>query len=202
MTAQQGVDDIRAFQGGTDGALDPNAHADALQKVVDGIFPPTETGSNVIELELLVVSGNTQDSVAPVDIDTYVTALTNSAMIYPNPIYNTGKWSPSTTEIKTVLTHTQPRSSKFVLSGTLTSDSATNTGFIGVRLSDSVGVLTGSDKRYSTGRTNGALTVNIGFSLIGYATLTNGQGLHLEISKDFAGSLVLEDLLFTIKPLW
>jgi hypothetical protein len=88
------------------------------------------------------------------------------------------------------------------LSGTLTSDSATNTGFIGVRLSDSVGVLTGSDKRYSTGRTNGALTVNIGFSLIGYATLTNGQGLHLEISKDFAGSLVLEDLLFTIKPLW
>lgn len=165
-------------------------------------FPPTETGDNTTELELLVVSGNTQDSVASDDIDTYVTALTNSAMIYPNPVYNTGIWTPSTTEIKTVLDHVQPRSSKIVLSGTLISDSATNTGFIGVRFADNGGVLTGSTKRYSTGRTNGQLTVNIGFSLIGYATVTDGQEIRLEISKDFTGSLVLENAIFTIKPLW
>jgi len=173
-----------------------------LTSTIGGAFPPEDTGLNKIQLELLVVSGNTQDSVAPDDIDTYVTALTNSALIYPNPVYNTGIWTPSTTEIKTVLTHAQPRSSKFVLSGTLTSDSTTKDGFIGVRLSDSTGVLTGSDKRYSTGKTSGAATVNVGFSLIGYTTLTNGQELRLEISKDFAGSLLLENALFTVKPLW
>jgi len=173
-----------------------------LTSTIGGAFPPEDTGLNKMQLELLVVSGNTQDSVAPVDIDTYVTALTNSAMFYPNVIYNTGVWTPSSTEIKTVLSYPLPRSSKFVISGTLISDSATNSGFIGVRLVDSTGELTGSSKRYSTGRTNGALTVNVGFSLIGYSTLTDTQNVRLEISKDFAGSLVLEDALFTVKPLW
>lgn len=37
MSAQQGVDLIRAKQGATDGSLDPNYHADALQLVVDAI---------------------------------------------------------------------------------------------------------------------------------------------------------------------
>ena len=165
-------------------------------------YPPNQTGHNHNRLELLLVSGNTQDSVAGVDIDAYVTVKTNSAMTHPNPIYDTGVWGLSTTELLASLDLPVPRSSKIMISGTIVSDSAVNSGFISVRLSDSNSALTGSTKQYSTGKSVGGATVNVGFSVVGYTTLASGQEFKLEVAKDFAGTIVLDNALITIEPLW
>jgi hypothetical protein len=165
-------------------------------------FVPNETGLNVSELEILLISGNTLDSVAPVDINSYVTVKTNAAMFYPNQIYNTGVWDISSIEAKVTLDYLQPRSSKVMFSGTFISSATTNSGFVSVRISDSTGQLTGTEKRYSTGKAVSATEINIGFSTVGYTTLNNTQDLFLEVSKDFAGNLILKDALISIEPLW
>ena len=162
---------------------------------------PTETGQNVVGREIILVSGNTLDSVASSDIGVFVPVLTNSNAFYPAPVYNTGVWTLGAGDVSMDLAHAQPRSVKIVASGVFKSDSTANNGHIAMRLVDTSAVLTGTTKRYSAGTTAGASTIEVGFTIIGYTTVTTGQTVHLEVAKDFSGTVVLDSVLMSTTPL-
>ncbi|QZI89592.1 hypothetical protein SIPHO076v1_p0059 [Vibrio phage PS34B.1] len=163
---------------------------------------PDDTGSNYNQVEILLISGNTLDSVATSDPTAFVVAKTNVALSRPSLVYNTGKWDIPLDEVSVSLNSVNPRASKFVVSGKITSDSTSNDGHVVVRLRDTTALLTGTTKAYSAGATSGASTVEVGFTMVGFTSLTNGQELFLEVAKDFPGTLVVESLLMEIEPLW
>ena len=163
---------------------------------------PVDTGSNYNQVEILLISGNTLDSVAGNDPTAFVTAKTNVALSRPSVIYNTGKWNVSPNTVAVTLNSANPRASKFVVSGKITSSSTANDGHVVVRLRDTNALLTGTTKAYSAGATSGASTVEVGFTMVGFTSLVNTEQLFLEVAKDFPGTLVVESLLMEIEPLW
>ena len=94
------------------------------------------------------------------------------------------------------------RSFEFSVGGTITSDSQDNAALVGVRLVSSSGVLTGAAKVYPAGVTSGATTVKFGFTTVGFATIPAGESVWVELSKNFAGTLVVESMLIACRPLW
>ncbi len=163
---------------------------------------PSETGSNFSEIEIILVAGNTLDSVTSDDPVDFVLAKTNVAPFYPSPIYNTGKWSLGSSAIEATLVSVMPRTSKIIVSGTISSDSTVNSGHVAVRLRDTDSVMTGTSKQYSAGATAGGNTVEIGFTVIGFTTITSGKVISMEVAKDFSGTLVVESILMEIEPVF
>lgn len=146
-----------------------------------------------------VVFGN--DNTAPTltdDEDNYVLANTTTLT---TPESSTNIWTYSPTAALFTYTGTGPTAYEIIISGTVDSDSTTNTGHINIRLREPTGIMTGTTKRYSAGRTAGAATSKVGFTSVGFGSFSNGDQVQIEISKDFNGNLYLSDLIVAFKPL-
>ena len=166
------------------------------------IYPPKTTGKNVTGVSIYVLNGNTQDSVASSDPAVFVQAKTNIQLAPPVDVYATARWAVSANEIKLTSLSAKPYDAKVVVSGRLRSDSTTNTGRISLRLNSTAGVGTGTTKTYATGPTSGGVSVEAGFTIIGFFRSLENQTISLEVAKNFAGSLVLESVLIEVAPLW
>jgi hypothetical protein len=165
-------------------------------------FPPTLTGQNLAKGEIIIASSNITDSVAGTDIDTFVVALHDDDVFFPNPIYDVGTLDIDLTEMKFTNVSGSPFSFTTSIGGKLTSNSTSNGALVGVRINSTTGAGTGTEKTYSAGPTGGPSTVRSGFTTIGAFTLQNGESIWLEVSKNVAGTLVVDNALFIIKPLW
>lgn len=158
----------------------------------DSAFPES-TGQNLSQTSVAVLGGNTVDSVASDDLSIYVTAKQNG-MLFPNAIYNTGKWAISATEAMLTNTSGEALSAKFTVSGEFLGSSTSNAAVVQMRLRSTGGVGTGTTKRYSAGITLGA-TVAVGFTTVGAFTLQPGESVWLECSKNVTGTLILGSCL-------
>lgn len=157
------------------------------------IFPPS-TGQNLSRTSVVVVGGNTVDSVAGIDLNTHVTTK-QSGLNFPAGIYDTAEWSISPTEVLLTNVSAEPVSAKFTVGGKFTGSSTANTALIQVQLNSTSGIGTGTTKSYSAGATAGATTISAGFTTIGAFTLQPGEAMWLECSKNVSGTLVLESCL-------
>lgn len=161
------------------------------------------TGNNLDKLQLLIAQGNTTDSLASIDPTLFVIAKTNVQLDSPVPNYVTGDWQADLAEFKAQYTGVEDLDCKFTVSGKMTSDSSSDSNHVTIRLrSSGSGVLTGTTKQYSAGRLTGASTTEIGFTAVGYDRMTNLDEMIFEVAKDFAGTLIVEELFMSIEPLW
>lgn len=166
------------------------------------IYPPKTTGNNVTGVSIYVLNGNTQDSVASDDPAVFVQAKTNIQLAPPIDVYATERWAVSANEVKLTSLSEEPHDARVVVSGRLRSDSITNTGRVALRLNSTDGVGTGTTKTYATGPTSGGVTIEAGFTVIGFFRSLENQTISLEVAKNFAGTLVLESVLVEVTPLW
>lgn len=166
------------------------------------LYPPQNTGQNASGTGVVVYTGNTTDSVASADLSAFVIAKQNSNGAFPNPIYDVGRLSLDSAEVK--LTNISGTNYSFIInaSGKLTSDSTANNAVIGIRINSTGGVGTGTSKTYSAGTTQGAATVRAGYTTIGAFTLAPTESVWIEVSKSVAGTLVFDESLLIIEPIW
>ena len=91
------------------------------------------------------------------------------------------------------------------MSGKITSDSTSNSDHIEVKVvQGQSGVFqdfTGGDKKYAAGRSGGQITSDVGFTLTVFGRFPPGEEIKLQVSKDFVGQLVVEDLIITLSPI-
>jgi len=168
----------------------------------DSIYPPSQTGTNSSGTGIVVYSSNTTDSVASADIDTFVSAKHSSNGFFPNPIYDVGVISLDNSEMKFTNISPNNYSMSLSFSGSLISDSTSNTAILSARLNSTGGVGTGTQQRYSAGPTGGSTNVRSGFLVIGAFTLAPSESVWLEVSKSVAGTLIAENSLAIIKPIY
>lgn len=165
-------------------------------------YPPENTGGNVGGSGIVVFSGNVTDSVASADLTLPVIALHNNNGFYPNPIYDLGILAIDPAEVKLTNISPDPYSFEITVSGKLTSNSTSNAAVVGIRLNSTGGVGTGTDKTYPAGTTQGAATVRAGYTSIGAFTLAAGESVWVEISKSVTGTLVFDNSLIIIRPIY
>lgn len=175
-----------------------------VSEVFASIYP-TETGQNVEQRDLLVVKGNTEDSLAGTDLDTFTVAKNNAGHIHPSEIFTTGTWIVEDESLFTAkyVGSSIPRHCKIIFSGRVFSDSSTDSNRVGVRLNSSIGgVLTGTTKVYPVGRLAGQNETDVAFTLIGFGEFQLNEELSLEVSKDFTGTLIIDDVILEVEPLF
>lgn len=165
-------------------------------------YPPEDTGQNLSGTGLIVFSGNVTDSVAGSDLLVPVIARHSNNGAFPAPIYDKGKLDIDPAEVKFTNVSGDPYSFQITVSGRLTSDSTSNNAVIGIRLNSTGGLGTGTDKTYPAGTTQGAATVSAGYTDIGAFTLQPSEECWVEISKNVAGTLVFNDALIIINPIF
>lgn len=165
-------------------------------------YPPESTGQNLSRTSVIVLNGNTTDSVAGNDINSFVVAKHDGTLAFPAELYNTGFVSIHASEIKVTNVKGEPISLALSLNGRIVSDITLNSALAGVRLNSDGGLLTGTDKVYPAGVTAGGSTLDVGFTTIGAATLQPGQSLWLDVSKNTAGTLIVQSVLLLIRPIF
>lgn len=164
-------------------------------------YPPESTGTNQSQTQVATVQGNTVDSVAGNDIDTFTEAL-QSGLSFPAPIYNTGKLIIDATRMRFTNNSGSAFSFEIEIGGELISSSGVNAAVFGLRLNSSGGVGTGTLRKLPSGLTTGQLSIDIGFGTKGAFTLQNGESVWLEVSKSVAGTLIIQSALCFIRPIW
>lgn len=93
---------------------------------------------------------------------------------------------------------------RFEVSGDITTQDSSGTGDnIGIQIFDyqSGEGLTGATKVLPVTKVQGSSTSLVDFTLIGYARVSNGDKFELQVTSDFSGDLLTNNLLFTITPL-
>lgn len=170
-----------------------------LNEVIDVTNPlAAEAGS--IPTNVFVMNNNTVNTTTNADSTNYVVATTDTTNLQPpSPEYGL-KYSVTNGQVKVTKVYAGIADVKVTISGKITSDSTSDTDHYFLRIVDGTGaVLTGTDKRYSAGKAQGAVTSEIGFTLVGYGRLVDNETLQLEIAKDFIGTSVLTDVLVSIE---
>lgn len=170
--------------------------------VYGGDIEHAYTGRNLEGRTIVLAKGNTQDSVATSDPTLFVQALTNVQLLPPVVGYLDDDWAVIPNEMKLQYVGSQDRDIQVVASGWVTSDSGLDTNRIVTRLLATSGVLTGTTKHYPAGKLVGAETSRIGFTMIGYDRLTTGNFVGMQLSKTFPGTLVVQELIMVVTPLW
>lgn len=114
-----------------------------------------------------------------------------------------GSWDLATGFVK--MTYTGEEAVfRFEVSGDVSTNDASGTGEnIGLQIYDyqSGEGLTGATKVLPVTKVQGSATAIVDFTLIGYARVENGDQFELQVTSDFAGDLLVNNLLFTITPL-
>jgi hypothetical protein len=166
------------------------------------VYPPVSTGTNTSKTQILAAENVTTDSVASNDLTVFVTAKQNGELAFPNAIYDTGRLSIDSSEYK--LTNISGENYSFTVSfcGHIGSDSTTNNALITVRINSTGGVGTGSQLQSAAGPTAGSSTVATGFLTLGAFTLQAGESVWLEVSKSVTGTLIVDETLVLIKPIY
>lgn len=142
-------------------------------------------------------NGNLQET--PTDaVGGYVTA--NDDQFF-SPDGYTGLWTIDPNTATFTYRGSTPQGFKIMGSGAISSESTGNTDHIFVRLLESSGVMTGSTKRYSAGRSDGNITSDVGFNSIGFGLFNPGDTVQFQIAKDFAGNLTVSDMIIDFEPL-
>lgn len=177
------------------------AKGKTVEHVIDHLIPD-ETSENRLRQEILRVQSNTLSTTTPATIDSWITAVTNDDLDLPVPEYDTSRLTPVSGQFKLNYNASAVRDVKVIIAGTITSDSTNNANRIGVRLSSgSEGVYTGSTKIYPAGTSLGGDTTVVGFTTIGFGRLQPTDSLELQVSKNFTGTLVVENCILSIEPL-
>jgi len=166
-----------------------------------GSFPPISTGSNLTQNQVAVLDGNTTDSVAGIDINSFVEGL-QSGLAFANAIYDTGNLILDATKMRLTNNSGKPFSFKINVSGVILSDSSISSAVLAVRLNSSGGVGAGTLRRYPAGLTTGLATIDLGFSTNGVFTIANGESVWLECAKNVLGTLIISNCLVLIEPIW
>lgn len=177
------------------------AKGKTVEHVIDHLIPDF-TGENRVQREVLRIQNNTLSTTTNNVLSNFVTAQTNEALSAPEPEYQRGDFTVDPNLIKLTYTGQAPRDIRFVISGLISSDSTANDDKVGVRISNGAGTLyTGSAKIYPSGTTLGGASTVIGFTTIGFGRLDVNDEIHFEISKNFNGTLVVENCILSIEPL-
>ena len=163
---------------------------------------PTETGGNVNQESIATFSNNITNTVTTNDLTSFATAAHNANEEFVGPAYDTGFISIDNGQV--LITNTLPIKLSFVINfqGSLTSTSTVNNGRVGVRLNSTMGLGTGSSQFISAGITPGGTTILTSFNVGGAFGLEAGQSVWLEFSKSFIGTLVMNNCLMELRPLW
>lgn len=164
-------------------------------------FPPESTGQNVSQTQVSTLQGNTVDTVAGTDINTFSECL-QSGLGFPNIIYDTGNLSLDATRLRLTNNSGKSFSFKITIGGTMLADSTVNSAIFAVRLRSTGGLGTGTLRRYPAGLTAGGVTIDLGFNTVGAFTLADGESVWLEASKSVIGTLIISSCLILIEPIW
>ena len=164
-------------------------------------FPPAATGENVTQTQVATLQGNAVDSVAGSDIDTFVEVL-QSGLAFASALYDTGNLVLDATRMRLTNNSGKSFSFKITIGGVITSDTTVNSALFRIRLNSTGGVGTGTVRRYPSGLTIGAASVDLGVNTTGAFTLANGESVWLECSKSVVGTLIMQSCLILIEPIW
>lgn len=164
-------------------------------------FPPESTGENVTQTQVATLQGNTVDSLASNDIDTFVEVL-QSGLAFASALYDTGNLVLDATRMRLTNNSGKPFSFKITIGGVIISDTVVNSALFRIRLNSTSNVGTGTVRRYPAGLTTGATSVDLGVNTVGAFTLSDGESVWLECSKSVAGTLIMQSCLILIEPIW
>lgn len=164
-------------------------------------FPPESTGQNVTQTQVAALQSNTVDSVAGSNIDTFTEVL-QSGLAFASALYDTGNLVLDATRMRLTNNSGKPFSFKIAVGGTILSDTVVNSALFRIRLNSTGNVGTGTTRRYPSGLTTGATSVDIGVSTLGAFTLADGESVWLECSKSVVGTLIMQSCLILIEPIW
>ncbi len=164
-------------------------------------FPPAATGENVTQAQVATLQGSAVDSVAGSDIDTFVEVL-QSGLAFASALYDTGNLDLDSTRMRLTNNSGKPFSFKITIGGVIISDTTVNSALFRIRLRSTGGVGTGTVRRYPSGLTVGATSVDLGVNTVGAFTLANGESVWLECSKSVIGTLIMQSCLILIEPIW
>lgn len=165
---------------------------------VEGV-PRTEIENILASRQFTVIFGNDNTQATTTDAnETFVTANIDTLS---TPASSTPRWTFSPTQGVFTFMEPGPTPFEIIASGSIDSDSTADTDHISVQLVEPSGVMTGTNKRYSAGRAPGGVTSKVGFTAIGFGSFVQGDQVQLQLAKDFAGPLYLEDALVAFKPL-
>lgn len=153
---------------------------------------------------LFTSNDNTTVTPTDADISNLVDVLCTSAPLSaPVPGYDNA-FTPDATRAS--VTYNLPtRDYSLSVSGKVTSDSITDTDKFFLRLVQGQGVtfvgFTGGEKRYPAGRATGQVTSEVGFTFEVFGRFPQNEEIKLQIAKDFAGNITVEDVIFTFRPI-
>ena len=164
-------------------------------------YPPEATGENASQTQVATVQDNTTDSVAGIDITSFVEVL-QSGLAFVNAIYDTGNLDIDLTRLRFTNNSGKPFSFKITIGGTILSSSTINSAVFAVRLRSTGNVGTGTLRRYPAGLTTGGATIDLGFNTVGAFTIADGESVWLECSKSVLGTLIVSSCLVLIEPIW
>lgn len=164
-------------------------------------FPPDATGQNVSQTQVATVSNNVQDSAPGIDLAVFGEVL-QSGLAFANAIYNTGNLDIDLTRLRFTNNSGKPFSFKISINGQLESSSSVNSAIMAVRINSSMGLGTGTLRKYPAGLTQGGLNISLGFQTSGVFTLADGESIWLECSKSVLGTLIMQSCLVLIEPIW
>lgn len=149
---------------------------------------------------ILRAVGNTSESTSGGSFNYQVVPVDSFAEVEP---FFIGSWDLSTGVVK--MTYTGEEAVfRFEVSGDVSTNDSAGTGEnIGIQIYDyqSGEGLTGATKVLPVTKVQGSATALVDFTLIGYARVVNGDQFELQVTSDFAGDLLVNNLLFTITPL-
>lgn len=164
-------------------------------------FPPESTGQNVTQTQVATLQDNTTDSAPGSDIDTFAEVL-QSGLSFASSIYDTGNLDLDATRMRLTNNSGKPFSFKISIGGIILSDTAVNSALFRIRLNSTTNVGTGTTRRYPSGLTTGATSVELGVNTNGAFTLADGESVWLECSKSVVGTLIMQSCLILIEPIW
>lgn len=148
---------------------------------------------------ILRTINNTTDTISDGSF-TYQPALVDSLL--PVEPFLAGDWD--ITDGSVILTYIGEECVfRFEVSGDVTTNDSSGTGDnIGVQLYDVTAGdgLTGATKVLPVAKVQGSAVSISDFTLVGYARANNGDVFRLEVTSDFAGDLLVNNLLFDITP--
>lgn len=165
---------------------------------VEGV-PRTEYEDYKTSRRVDVIYGN--NSLATTTTDELITWVpANMTGLLSPPGFN-NNWSFDVNTATFTYTGSTTVPFEITVGGTVDSDSVTDTDHIFVRLVEVAGVMTGTSKRYAAGRSAGQVTSSIGFTSNGFGLFNPGDTVQLQVAKDFAGVLILTDMIAAFRPL-
>jgi hypothetical protein len=178
-----------------------------------GSFTIDESGTAIIIPANIALSigtnlftSNDNTTVTPTDDNpsNYVDVLLSAAPLTPPfPEYGDA-FSPD--QNSAMLTNTDGTKDYSVsISGKVVSDSTANSDKFFLRILQGQGGsfvgFTGGEKRYPAGIAQGQVTSQIGFTFEVFGRFPPNEQIKLQIAKDFAGSITVEDVIFTFRPI-